>query len=688
MTGRPALLTHRIRRRVHRSVVQRRYRTKVAAGASAPQAMFLMPLLGHFELPPPPDGLAPTAARYMEGWFDLLGSGWRPFSAPSASSSAVIDWHADLLSGHRWDPSQWHRDVDTTPGPGIDVKLPWELGRLQHLPQLALAFRHSATGAPGFAEPELYRRTVEEHLADFIRRNPPGRGVQWGCAMDVGIRVANMLLALDILASGEATLSAAVRPLVTASVHAHAAFIVANLEWTPTRRTNHYLADICGLLWAAAHLEGSQQSDSWLCLAARELQAETRVQFDRDGAGTEGSTSYHRLSAEMVVWSTALLLALPDERVRSLQLRRRDLRDAPLDLQSRPASPDDVAVGRNHLRLVARMPALTRAVSWDGSHVVLLGDNDSGRFVKPAPALHALPVREVVASYRNLEGYAALPPDETYWWEDQTDHRHLISAVDGLFGHADGGADGTLVGAYVRRPVARPSAATSLTVGVGAARSTVDGSEARWETHILPGGEDLLAGLETHAFVSFGLYVWRSHRLFLSIRCGPVGQGGLGGHDHRDQLAIELVIDGVPWFRDPGSFTYTRDPDLRNAYRSAAAHAGPGDMSPEDWLLAPGLFELGELAMIGVPLWYGRSGFVGERQAMDGVARRSIALRPDGLEIIDVVPGTAGGRTELRSADDAARLVARPVPIAPGYGWQERPGKQDDPLYRKEDHAG
>ena len=477
-------------------------------------------------------------------------------------------------------PATWPTELDITPGPGVDVKLPWELGRLQHLPQLALACRHAATGAPGFADPERYRAAIEAHLVDFVAHNPTGRGVQWGCAMDVGIRVASVLLALDILATGDSSLSAAATGLVTASVHAHAAFLVANLESARTGRTNHYLADVCGLVWAAAHLEGSQEADSWLCLGARELQAETRRQFDRDGAGREGSTSYHRLSAEMVVWTTAVLLALPDDRLRALRPRARDLADVPRPLRDRPPSPDDVAVGRDHLRTVARMPDLTRAASSGGGAVVLIGDNDSGRFVKPAPPFRAVPVGDVVRRFGNLAGYDRLPPGEVYWWEDSTDHRHLVAAVDGLFGApgADADADGALVRAYVGRPPAPPSRASALSVRVGFARPPIDGGGpigARQEMAVVPGGDDLLEGLETMAFVDFGLYVWRSNRLFLAVRCGPVGQEGRGGHDHRDQLAVELTVDGVPWFRDPGSATYTRDPDLRNAYRSSAAHTGP-----------------------------------------------------------------------------------------------------------------
>lgn len=661
-----APLADRIRGRIHRQRVQRRYRSRAAVAAPRPGA--LSPLLGQIDLPAPADALPWTAARYVDGWFDLLGSGWRPFTL-----GHLIDWHTDTLSGHRWDPSTWHTEIDRTPGPGIDVKLPWELGRLQHLPQLALAYRYATGGAPGFTDPETYRQAIESQLVQFVTHNPPGRGVQWGCTMDAAIRIANVLLALDILATGGASLSPSAHGLVTGSVHAHAAFIVANLEWTRTARTNHYLADVCGLVWAATHLEGAPEVDSWLCLAARELQAETRRQFDRDGAAGEGSTSYHRLSAEMVVWSTAVLLALPDERVHSLQFRPRDIADAPLALQRPAPAPEDVLPGRAHLGLVARMPDLTKAVTRGGG-VALIGDNDSGRFVKPAPAFRAMTVGEAVAAYTNLDGYDLLPAGETYWWEDPADRRHLVGAVEGLFGSAGTDVDGVLVQAYARRRPPKPPASSSLHVRIGVTRPQLGGEDGAIvrETMVIPGGDNLLAGLEHRAFVAFGLYVWRSSRLFLAVRCGPVGQEGLGGHDHRDQLAVELWVDGAPWFRDPGSATYTRDPGLRNAYRSARAHAGPGDPVPEDWSRAPGLFQLGDLAQEGVPHWFGPAGFVGERRGGGGGAFRAIELRNDRVIVADTVGGAKVDPVVLRSPEDAAAFFTPTVPYSPGYGWQER----------------
>ena len=46
---------------------------------------------------------------------------------------------------------------------------------------------------------------------------------------------------------------------------------------------------------------------------------------------------------------------------------------------------------------------------------------------------------------------------------------------------------------------------------------------------------------EAYAYPEFGIFIWRNESEYLSIRCGPVGQNGVGGHSHYDQLSIECL---------------------------------------------------------------------------------------------------------------------------------------------------
>jgi hypothetical protein len=63
------------------------------------------------------------------------------------------------------------------------------------------------------------------------------------------------------------------------SVYQHGWHIIHNLEWYPELRANHYLANIVGLLFVAAYLPRTPETDVWLAFAVQELVAEVGLQF-------------------------------------------------------------------------------------------------------------------------------------------------------------------------------------------------------------------------------------------------------------------------------------------------------------------------------------------------------------------------------------------------------------------------
>ena len=67
----------------------------------------------------------------------------------------------------------------------------------------------------------------------------------------------------------------------------------------------------------------------------------------------------------------------------------------------------------------------------------------------------------------------------------------------------------------------------------------------------------------------------RNDRDHVFIDCGPVGQGGRGGHGHNDCLSFEAVLDGVHLVTDCGAYVYTASATERNHFRSTAYHNTP-----------------------------------------------------------------------------------------------------------------
>lgn len=68
------------------------------------------------------------------------------------------------------------------------------------------------------------------------------------------------------------------------------------------------------------------------------------------------------------------------------------------------------------------------------------------------------------------------------------------------------------------------------------------------------------------------LLVARSRRFHAVFTFGALGQNGNGGHGHNDTGSFELSCDRRPIIVDSGTYTYTPDPEARNAFRSTRAH--------------------------------------------------------------------------------------------------------------------
>ncbi|HEX7240774.1 MAG TPA: heparinase II/III family protein, partial [Longimicrobiaceae bacterium] len=175
-----------------------------------------------------------------------------------------------------------------------------------------------------------------------------------------------------------------------------------------------------------------------------------------------------------------------------------------------------------------------------------------------------------------------------------------------------------------------------------------------------PGG-DLRGGARLHAFPDFGLYVYRSDRLFLAVRCGRRGQIATDGHAHVDELSVELSIDGEDVLADPGTYLYTALPERRDEYRSARAHFVPRALaSGEAARFARGLFELRD-APVGRCVYWGPRGFGGVVEVGGTRVVRTVSVEAD-----RVVVGDSGDGT-----------TCAPAAFSPGYGKRERPGPAD-----------
>jgi len=338
---------------------------------------------------PEKDSIIADADAICQHNFDLLGSGKRNVDARPGK----IDWHRDFKSGKKWPPDVFFRDIPLVKGDGAEIHVSWELSRFQHAPTLGKAY--TLTGE------EKYAREFVEQISDWIDSNPPGYGVNWRCPMDVAIRAVNWIWGYHFFKESKHCSDQFLLKFLK-SLLIHGRHVRANLEhnsWvvellsclllrrkpliSSLRRrrdlNNHYIADLAGLVYLGVMLPELKEAKKWLEFGTKELAREMANQVYPDGVAYEGSTSYHRLQAELFLSTTLLCLR------------------------------NGLIFPQWYLGRLKEMIEFTLAYTKPDGTAPQIGDNDDGR-------LH------VLSSYGS--------------W-DKKDHRHLLDVGAVLFNRPD-----------------------------------------------------------------------------------------------------------------------------------------------------------------------------------------------------------------------------------------------------------
>ncbi|MBO6576728.1 MAG: alginate lyase family protein [Rhodothermales bacterium] len=642
--------------------------------------------------------LAGMTANYMAGRFDLLGSGWLSWTYGAAppgreghrydSGPPVradedgdwmagristknlpaarklwrmvsgpyepIDWQLDARSGARWHAASHTLDTPIGRRRGADVKLPWELARLHHLPRLAVAFGLARKGADGFCLASEYHRAFRNQVCDFLAMNPPRYGANWSTAMIVGIRLVNLLVAHDLFRAAGAQFEEAFEEVMHRTVLEHAHHVLQHLDWWDLDgRNNHYLANLAGLAFAGAFLPDGAEARAMLCFARRELDRELAHQFNADGSHFEGSTAYHAFSAEMVAWTLAILKAADAPS------------DAPMQTIPREARRRAEAVEpRSWIGLQKACRPLLQfllAVHRPDGLLLQVGDNDSGRLLRLDCMAEATSLAAIRRRYLNLR---ELPEDDSVFWDEHPlDYRSTVetlAAVSNLPSPMGGSASHAAMCQLVSGPLPHAPPLDGLetsTRGRSESESrrlkSIPGARTHTQRFPAAGPGSLRDGVHQHFFPDAGLAVFRSQRLFLSVRCGGTGRSD-GGHAHADALSFELHLDGQTLRVDPGAYVYTSLPWRRAQFRSEAAHGTPrlrGQSTAEDGaaVFAPLDQESRLLALDGC-------GLVGLRETAEGRVFRLIEIRDREVVVTDV-------------SENGQPIHVEPLPWwSPGYG--------------------
>ncbi|MEX0849341.1 MAG: heparinase II/III family protein [Candidatus Dependentiae bacterium] len=208
-------------------------------------------------------------------------------------------WHTDFLLKKNdatdcvFDPDMYFNEIQIIAGKSDrhvkDVRVVWELNRLQMLVQLGQAFK--LTGDEKFVD------YFQELIIDWCNQNAYLLGVNWLCPMEVGIRAINLIIAFDYFK--HAHIDNNFWQQYICLLYDHMNYLENTWEYYDGRTSNHYLSDLVGyfyLTWFFGDLHGMQKKQDWV---VSEVLKEFEKQIQLDGTSYEGSTSYHVLVTEL-----------------------------------------------------------------------------------------------------------------------------------------------------------------------------------------------------------------------------------------------------------------------------------------------------------------------------------------------------------------------------------------------------
>ena len=116
---------------------------------------------------------------------------------------------------------------------------------------------------------------------------------------------------------------------------------------------------------------------------------------------------------------------------------------------------------------------------------------------------------------------------------------------------------------------------------------------------------------QSKGFENSGYYImrdgWTPDSNYLFFDCGHHGTDNCG-HAHADALSFELAVSGLTLLVDPGTFTYTASQDLRDFFRSSAAH-NTVTIDGRSWSTPAGPFSWNSIAQNRCSRWITKDRF-------------------------------------------------------------------------------
>ena len=222
----------------------------------------------------------------LEHRVDLLGSG-------PVMLGDTINWSQDFKSGYDW-PNRYFRDIDyNNPERPSDVKVPWELSRLQWLIPVGQAYL--------LTRDERYAEAARSTIEQWIEHNPYAGSVNWACTMEVALRIITWTWFFHVFHDSGAWQDLQFQEAFLCTLYLHVEFTERHIERSDING-NHYTADAAGLVFGGLFFGRGNNAERWQHQGWSFLEEEIQNQVYEDGVNFEASVPYHRLVMELFLF--------------------------------------------------------------------------------------------------------------------------------------------------------------------------------------------------------------------------------------------------------------------------------------------------------------------------------------------------------------------------------------------------
>ncbi|MGH9794542.1 MAG: heparinase II/III family protein, partial [Candidatus Acidiferrales bacterium] len=263
---------------------------------------------------------------------------------------------------------------------GFDAKRVWEINRHQFLVTLGQAYL--------LTRGEKYAERAVQLMQSWISSNRPFRGVNWGDALEVGIRLLSWLWTLRLIEESKALDAESARHILTSAV-LQRDYVRRHLS-TYSSPNTHLLGEALALFAAGLALPDLPGSRSCVRLGQRILEQELTQQVGDDGSHSEKSAYYHCYALEMYLLATIL------------------------------GQEHGIALSPLWMRRVERMAEFLMHILRPDGSLARFGDDDGGKTLRLCDedyyhARSLLAVAALVFSRGDFKFVAGTLPQEIFW---------------------------------------------------------------------------------------------------------------------------------------------------------------------------------------------------------------------------------------------------------------------------------